>query len=74
MNDIPIDKLRAMVALFNNCNETFNQLLRFHDLERVYDAYKASAYDYAPDQWTPRMLKAALAGMPVDDVMPESMK
>lgn len=57
-----IDELRGAVALFGNCNESFNQLHTAEDLVKLWRAYKASEWDFAPDVWTKRQVEEALAG------------
>ena len=74
-HEFPIDKLRAMEQMFNAMNESFNQSFRsLRELELIYDAHQKSDYDYYPDQWTDKMVKAALQGKSVDAVMPKNMK
>lgn len=57
-----IDELRGAVALFGNCNETFNQRFTADQLVALWRAYKASEWDFTPDRWQPRQVEEALAG------------
>jgi len=60
--DFAIEKIRKMVNLFNNCNESFNQKYDFRQLERLYDAYKDCDYDFPPSYWSDRQIAEALKG------------
>lgn len=55
--------MRAMVRLFNNCREGFNEQFGMRQLEKLYDAYKACGWDIAPDRWTARQVREALRGV-----------
>lgn len=75
-----IDELRSMRRMFDSCLETFNKQdhngkpRTLEDLIAIGRAFWLSAYDILPDRWTPRMVRAALRGEPVDSVMPLEMK
>mgnify|MGYP001575511803 CR=1 FL=1 len=61
MKTCDIDKLRAMVRYFSNCNESFNQQFTISELERLYDVAQCCALDCLPDRWTVEQLSDALA-------------
>jgi len=63
-----IEKVRAMVRLFDNCNESFNQRFSVEELAKLHRAYVNCAWDIAPDRWEERQVKEALKGkVPVFD-------
>lgn len=57
-----IDQLRTAVRLFANCNESFNQQFTAEELLTLWRAYRDCGWDIAPDAWTPRQVREALAG------------
>jgi hypothetical protein len=59
-----IEDLRGVVRLFDGCREGFNERFSAPQLIKLWRAYKASDWDYAPDQWTPRQVREALRGIP----------
>lgn len=58
-----IENLRAMVALFNWCRESFLDQFSVEQLCALYRAYLASGWTILPDQWTPRQVADALRGV-----------
>lgn len=83
-----IDQLRYAMRLFYGCTESFlhgdtpewkdSTGAAFHpgpaELLRIARAAYTSEYTHLPDTWTPRMLRYALAELPIDDVMPKEWK
>ncbi len=57
-----IEKLRAMVALFNNCDESFNQQFTIEELAKLHEVYQKCQWDIPPHRWSERQLSAALKG------------
>lgn len=57
-----IEHLRAMVANFNSCAESFNQKFSVTQLYKIYRAWMLCAWDIAPDNWTPRQVREATQG------------
>lgn len=55
-----IDKLRKVVNLLNQCNETFNQKFTVEELIKLADICFNSNYDFLPDQYTGRQLYEAI--------------
>jgi hypothetical protein len=55
-----IEEMRRAVALFGNCNESFNQRFTAEELVTPYRAYKASEWDITPDKWTETQVWEAL--------------
>lgn len=55
-----IDQLRAAVAAFNGCNESFLQRYDANDLLKLWRAWRASEWDIYPDQWSARQLRDAI--------------
>lgn len=60
--DTGIDQLRKAIALFCNCNETFNMRWHAEELIALYRAYAASDMDIPPDRWSDKQLVDALIG------------
>ena len=58
-----IVEMRAALALFDQCNETFNDGIESeaHAIA-IYRACCAADWDYYPDQWTPRQVREAIRG------------
>jgi hypothetical protein len=55
-----IEVLRRAVAMFNDCDETFNQQYTTEDLLKIAVCQLKSEYDYYPDQWTKKQLRDAI--------------
>lgn len=55
-----IERLRAAVAAFNNCNETFLDPFTPEQLLRLHDAWKRATHDFYPDQWSARQVREAI--------------
>lgn len=60
MSDFGIERLRRMVNLFNNCNESFNTRFTIEELVKLGDAYQRSEWDIPPDEWTERQIRDAI--------------
>lgn len=68
-----IEELRAAVAFFDTCRESFNMATGDKDrdwtaeqLLKLWRAMRASGWDISPDQWTDKQLKQALRGIAPD--------
>lgn len=55
-----IEKMRAMVAVFNECRESFNDAWSIAELERLYDLAIASGWLFTPDEWTEAQITDAM--------------
>lgn len=56
-----IERLRAAVKLFDQCNEDFNcRFTTSIELLWIWDAHHRCGWDFYPDQWTERQILAAL--------------
>jgi hypothetical protein len=62
-----IDELRMCVDALNGCREDFLAAVRdpfsAEDLLKIWRAWRASEWDFYPDQWTPRQVREALRGI-----------
>ncbi len=58
-----IEHLRAVVAAFNNCRESFLDPFTPEQLLKLHDAWTATAWDFRPDQWSERQVREALRGV-----------
>lgn len=54
-----IERLRAAVRLFANCNETFNQQFSTEELVNIHEAYNACGWDIFPDCWPDHLVDHA---------------
>ena len=59
-----MDLLRQAVEALDGCREDFLDDFTPPQLLQIHAMWKASKWDIAPDEWTKRQIKEALAGKP----------
>lgn len=57
-----IERLRAIVRLFGDCNETFSAQFTIDELVSIYDAWKACGWDFSPQTWADFQIEDAIHG------------
>lgn len=55
-----IQKMRDMVKVFSNCNETFLNRYRIQELIKIYRMWLKSEWNFYPNKWTERQVREAL--------------
>jgi hypothetical protein len=59
---LPIDRLRALVRRWGNVRESLAQSLTLKELLEVDRAWCLSEWDFSPDKWTPGQIREAKRG------------
>ena len=55
-----MEQLRAMVRLFDDCRESFNDRFTVVELAAIYRAHIASGWDIYPDEWADFQVQNAI--------------